>query len=439
MRQSEGRRVPGDARTIQPLSRPVVERWLAGKSLRRGAWWQGRADNAMVQPLHPLHVRADATFLEILKRLEGHPELCIDCEFQTEGRYFPRLCLVQLAFGSEVWAVDPHRVSLAALAPALESEGIRKVVHDGRQDLPILAKATGTTSIRNVLDTQVAAAFVGYGGSIGYGALVQAVCGVRLDKSLQVSDWTRELSDAQLEYALDDVRHLSAVSAALQENLAARGRLDWAFQACAEAALRALTRPEPDKLYRRVASVSRLNPEQLGILREVAKWRDHVARTTDKPAPSVASDLALKAIALHPPRDLRALESVRGLGAGRNQPWARKLLEAVASGSERPEPKFRPLLSSEEEARIDGMVSLLRLTRHFVAVREGIAADVLADQSELRELVEAHLKAEPVDADNGVLLGWRREVLGELALQVLAGRVAFRVDSTAPAGVTLTS
>jgi ribonuclease D len=391
----------------------------------------------MLNSLHPSHVRSDATFLEILKRLEGHSELCVDCEFQTEGRYFPKLCLVQLAFGSELWAIDPHRVNLAPLVPALESEGIRKVVHDGRQDLPILAKATGTTAIRSVLDTQVAAAFDGHGGSIGYGALVQAVCGMKLDKSLQVSDWTRELSDAQLEYALDDVRYLSAVSATLQKNLAAKGRLDWALEACAEAAALALTRPEPDKLYRRVASVSRLNPEQLGVLREVAKWRDQVARTIDKPAPSVASDLALKAIALNPPHDLRALESVRGLGAGRNQPWARQLLEAVVSGAERPEPKFRLLLSTEEEARMDGIVSLLRLARHFVAVRDGIAADVLADQSELRDLADAHMKATTPSADNGVLSGWRREVLGELMLQVLAGTVTFRVDTTAPAGVAL--
>jgi ribonuclease D len=262
---------------------------------------------------------------------------------------------------------------------------------------------------------------------------------VKLDKALQVSDWTRELSDAQIEYALDDVRYLSAVSAALQQQLAAKGRLEWALSACVEAALRALTRPEPDTLYRRVASVSRLNEEQLGILREVAKWRDHVAQTIDKPAPSVASDLALKAIALHPPSDLSALSSIRGLGAGRNQPWARKLLDAVQRGVQRREPKYRPVLSADQEARADGMVSLLRLTRHFVAVREGIAADVLADQSELRELVDAHMKRSPVGANNAVLLGWRREVLGELLLQVLTGQIAFRVDTTAPAGVAFAS
>lgn len=387
--------------------------------------------------MHPSHVRSDATFLEILNRLDGHGELCVDCEFQTEGRYFPRLCLVQLAFGPELWAIDPRHVNLTALAPALASASLRKVVHDGRQDLPILARATGAATIRNVLDTQVAAAFDGYGPSIGYAALVQSVCGEKLDKAFQTSDWTRELSDEQLEYALDDVRYLSVVSAKLRESLAAKGRLDWAVEACAEAALRAQKQPDPDKLYQRVASVSRLDPEQLGILRDIAKWRDRVAQTLDKPVANVASDLALKTMALRPPRELRDLESIRGLGAGRNQPWARKLLEAVATGSQRPEPKFRHLLSSEEEARVDGIVSLLRLARHVVAIREGIAADVLADQSELRKLAEAQIRETSPLPDNMVLSGWRREVLGELMLRVLSGKIVFRADSSAAAGVSL--
>jgi ribonuclease D len=385
--------------------------------------------------VHPAYVRSNAAFAEVSERLSLAAEVCIDCEFQGEGRYYPHLCLVQLEFSGECVAVDPHRVDLAPLAPVLESEKVRKVLHDGRQDLPILARAVGTTRFQSVFDTQVAAAFAGYGGSIGYGALVSDVCGVELDKTLQVSDWTRELSDEQLEYALDDVRYLVPVSAALRTRLAANGRLAWVLEACLEAVRRALTKPDPEKLYKRVSSSARLNGEQLGILREIAKWRDRVAETLDRPASTVASDLALKSLALEPPRELRSLEGVRGLGAGRGQPWARELLEAIALGKSKPEPA--PPAQREQEALIEGLTSVLGLARRFVALREGIAAEMLVSQAELRALSEWQLSGRPGESDVGVLGGWRRPVIGELLLEVLAGDVAFRIDPVAPAGTSL--
>jgi ribonuclease D len=386
-------------------------------------------------PVHPAYVRSNAAFLDVLARLKDAEEICLDCEFQGEGRYHPNLCLVQLAFGSECLAIDPREVNLALLGPTLESEAVRKVLHDGRQDLPLLARAAQTPVFRSVFDTQVAAAFAGYGGSVGYGSLVMEVCGVELDKSLQVSDWTGELSDRQIEYALDDVRYLAQVSSTLRTRLATSGRIEWALEACNEAVRRALTPRDPELLYRRVGSVGRLNAKQLGILREVAKWRDRVAEAIDKPAPTVASDLALKSLALQPAKDLRALENVRGLGAGRKQPWARELLEAIALGATKPEPT--PVFQRDREALIEGLTSVLGLARRFVAVRQGIAGELLVSQAELRALAEWQLDGRPGESDIDVLMGWRRPVIGELLLAVLSGDVAFCIDAAAPGGTDI--
>jgi ribonuclease D len=385
--------------------------------------------------MHPSHIRSQAAFLEVVKRLSDEDELCLDCEFQGEGRYYPKLCLVQLGFATERVAIDPEQVDLAALAPVLESEGVRKVLHDGRQDLPLLARAVGTTSIRSVFDTQVAAAFAGYGGSIGYGALVSDLCGIELDKSLQVSDWTRELSDRQIEYALDDVRYLAEVSSTLRAKLAASGRMPWVLDACLDAVRRALTKPDPEKLYRRLGSLSRLNGEQRGILRELAKWRERVAEAINKPAATVASDLALKSLALQPPKDRRSLEGVRGLGAGRSQPWAGELFEALALGTSKPEPA-EPI-QRDREVLIEGLTSVLGLARRFVAIREGIAGELLGTQAELRVLAEWQLDGRPGESGVGVLGGWRRPVVGELLLEVLSGDVAFRIDPAAPGGTNV--
>ena len=81
------------------------------------------------------------------------------------------------------------------------------------------------------------------------------------------------------------------------------------------------------------------------------------------------------------------------------------------------------------------LVSVLGLARRFVAVREGIAAEVLADQADLRALAEWHLDDRPQGPSVGVLSGWRRAVLGELMLAALSGKIAFRADAASPAGV----
>lgn len=388
-----------------------------------------------VQRLHPSLVQSDAQFLEILPRIGDANALYLDCEFHTEGRYHAKLCLVQVAFGSELWALDAQRLDLRPLAAVLQSAAICKVLHDGRQDLPILARATGANQLCRIFDTQIAAAFVGYGGSVGYAALVQQLCGVELDKSLQMSDWSRALSDAQLEYALDDVRYLPKAYAALCESLTNHGRFEWALETCAEAATRALSRPDPDKLYRRVASSSRLSSVQLGILRELAKWRDRVAETLDKPVPSIANDMALKSMAVRPPVHLSGLDAVRGLGVGRNQPWAKQLLEAIALGRTRAEPKTRSVLSREQEACVEGITLLLGVARRYVAAREDIATELLADQAELRALAEWHLLEPEKQVELGVLRGWRQTVIGELLLAVLSGNAAFCVDTNAPSGI----
>ncbi len=384
--------------------------------------------------MHPSLVRTDAQLSEIVARMRGTTEIAIDCEFHGEGRYYPQLCLVQIAFDDELWALEARSVDLRLLGPALASPDVRKLVHDGRQDVPILQRATGVT-LAHLFDSQIAAAFAGYGGSVGYASLVRSLAGAEIDKSLQGSDWSGTLTDAQLEYALDDVRYLGGVAGALRAQLEARGRLAWAIDACAEALERASRRHPPETLYRRVSGTGKLAEGPLGVLRELAIWRDEVAEATDKTLVTVANDLALKSMALSPPKDARALGGVRGLGIGRAQPWAGKLLEAIGKGRARPEPKGAP--SPHDPGIVDAIAGLLSVARRDVAARAELAPELIADQSELRALVEWHLEGRPAAAQHPVLEGWRREVLGALLLRVLDGEMRLAVDATSPTGITV--
>ena len=118
-------------------------------------------------------------------------------------------------------------------------------MHAASQDLEILERACGVGP-RRLVDTQVAAGFVGL-GSPGLGVLLQRRLGVHLPKADRLTDWLhRPLSDAARIYAAADVAYLDALWTSLRAELERRGRLDWALDECDQLRRRHGEQLDPD-------------------------------------------------------------------------------------------------------------------------------------------------------------------------------------------------
>ena len=135
----------------------------------------------------------------------------LDLEFMTEGRYVAELSLVQVGWGDQdtptVAAIDPLRVDPRAVIDLVARDDVEVIIHSAQADLALIGAAFSVRAT-HVFDTQIAAAFLGMGEQIGYGALVERIAGVHLDKGAQYTEWSRRpLSEDQLRYALDDVRY----------------------------------------------------------------------------------------------------------------------------------------------------------------------------------------------------------------------------------------
>ena len=199
-----------------------------------------------------LDARVDLGGLAEAARAAGR--LGVDTEFISEGRYRALLCLVGVVVPGDagharpegsgeprrgapvnrVELVDPldRRLDPTPLAEVLADPAVEVVLHAGRQDVALLRRVW-RTEVRGVFDTQVAAGFAGFGAQTGYGSLLNDVLGLRLAKSASFTRWDdRPLSPEQLAYARDDVAHLLRLADALQERLAATGRLQWAREEC---------------------------------------------------------------------------------------------------------------------------------------------------------------------------------------------------------------
>jgi len=370
--------------------------------------------------------------------------IALDTEFMGEGRYRTLLCLIQLAVpehggaGELIEIVDPLEADLdgGPLAAILADPAIQVVVHAGRQDVALVRRRFGT-EVRNVFDTQVAAAFVGMGAQSSYESLLARLLGVRVAKSASFTRWdARPLSPEQLAYAREDVVHLLELAAELGRRLTALGRLEWAREECAPLE-RSSDEREQETIFARLPGVRGLSASARPIARELVAWREQTAAREDRPVQSVLSDHALVEIARRDPSTPGELEKIRGVGAGSMRRRADELLRAVRRARERPpdraEEHPRPRAPDPDDAPLVALAEALIRAR---AREAGLAYELLAARADLQTIVAAQRLGEQ-DADVRTLRGWRRELVGDELLELLDGRVALssragrvRVDPT---------
>lgn len=340
----------------------------------------------------------------------------LDTEFHRERTYFAHLALVQLAVGEDVVLVDTLAVDPAALAPLLAGPATC-VMHAATQDLEILERVCGTLP-RSLVDTQVAAGFVGL-GSPGLGALINRRLGINLPKADRLTDWLqRPLPEGAARYAATDVMYLDALWSSLRAELEARGRLDWALDECDQLLRRQRERPAAEQSWWRIKEARRLRGRARGVAQQVAAWREERARRVDRPVRHVLPDLALVAIAERPPRSTGDLARVRGLDSRHLRAGAaEELLAAVEAGMALdPEAIAEPPREGVDTS-VRPAVTLASAWVSQLARDADLDAALVATRADIEALVRG-------DRSSRLLSGWRASVAGEPVRRLLTGDAA---------------
>jgi ribonuclease D len=371
-----------------------------------------------------VYVRTERELEELVRALEPAEVFAVDTEFMRERTYFAKLCLVQIATDDVVAAVDPLAVDDLGPLWELLLDGSRlKVLHAGEQDLEIFFRLTGDVP-GPVFDTQVAAALASFPLQVGYGALVRELLGVELDKMDSYSDWSRRpLSEMQVEYAMNDVRHLTEVYRRLEARLAETGRRDWLDEDFAALADPESYRVVPEETWRRVKRRARLGRRELGILKHLAAWREREAMRIDVPRNRIGNDEALVQIAAKKPDTLEEVRVVRGLGDRTAKRSAGAIIEAVRAGLAMPESEL-PVLERRPRVRmdVDAVTDLMSAVVRTRAREYGIAVPVLASRKEMESLARGDRE------DSALLKGWRRSHVGEELLELLDGELRLGLE-----------
>jgi len=151
--------------------------------------------------------------------------IAFDTEFISEDSYQPDLCLIQVAADGRLAVIDPLAVEdLKPFWDLLSQPTHTTIVHSGREEFRFCVRS-GSARPSGWFDVQLAAAFVGLEYPAAYGTLIHKLIGKSVAKGETRTDWRRRpLSRTQLEYALEDVRHLKPMHDILLNRLRDLGR-----------------------------------------------------------------------------------------------------------------------------------------------------------------------------------------------------------------------
>jgi len=294
------------------------------------------------------------------------------------------------------------------------------VVHAGMEDLALCFEQGGLTP-HNVFDCQIACGLVKTDYPLSLARLVRYLLNVRLKKSQTLTDWRkRPLNEAQLRYAADDVRYLSAARRELGRKLTRRGRAGWAKEEMAR-----FSRPETyargtDESVLKLKGAGGLDGEGLAIARELLKERAQLADRFNRPARVVVRDHLLIEIARHRWTDAAQIKTLRGLNLRANA------IEALAEGVRRaralPADEWPTPAPANDETEREAALALLvsAVIRSWCADAD-IAHQLVATKKDIGIFVRALVRGETCPPAIGLAHGWRAEQIGKIVREVLGG------------------
>lgn len=385
-----------------------------------------------------LFIKSDQALAKLCDRLSGAQRIGFDTEFVSEYSYRPELCLIQVAASDradgetpDVLAViDPQQLDETPFWNLISAGDHQTIVHAGREELVFCLRSIDKLPTR-LVDVQLAAGFAGTSYPAGYGNLVAEILGRSSGKGETRTDWRRRpLSDHQLEYALDDVRHLLALNERLENALKQLDRLEW-FQAEMVAWQESVQHSLVRAPWQRISGAASLRRRELGVLREVWQWREEEGERSNQPVRRVLRDDLLVELARRKTSDSKRIQAVRGFER-RNY---RQLIPAISKRIERalslPDNQLPAALPrrEKENSQRSVVVQLLGTALSAICRDAQIAPNLVGTASDVRDLVAQHFGERA--ASNGespaLTCGWRAKVVGDKLRDVLTGKLALRI------------
>ncbi len=376
---------------------------------------------------HRLVVDQDA-FEELCEHIRSEGEVAFDTEFISEFTYRPALCLLQFATRTRRVAVDPLCVTdLGSWWRLMADSRVLTVVHGGREEVRFCLRYASSPPL-NLADVQIAEGLQSRAFPLSYTALVNRVLGLRTQGKETRTDWRhRPLTTRQIDYALEDVAHLLDIWNSQKQSLSARGRLAWA-EAEFRRTIDELHQEQSRENWRRLPGIQSLSARELAVVRALHAWREREAFERDRPARKVLRDDLIIELARRQPRDVNDLLATRDMNRSDYRRQAPAMLAAVEQACALPPGDLPPVKRTDKDQDEQILAQLLAIALANRCSQAEVAMGLVGTTADLKHLVRWHVYGDHNGSSPRLMQGWRSEVCGALLTDVLAGRIALRVN-----------
>ncbi len=370
-----------------------------------------------------IYVTEQSGLVAAIEACSKKPAVAVDTEFARFNTYYPIVGLVQLYAGEDCYLIDPLAVEdISPLAGLLENQSIVKVLHACSEDIEVFCDCLGVVPAP-IFDTQIAAALLGVGFSVGYQKLIQHYLDILVPKEETRSDWLqRPLTKSQLDYAALDVIHLLEVYEIQVAELSKTNRADWVTEECALLAKDIPTQIDPDVYYKKVKNAWRLDRRQLHVFKRLCAWREVMAREKNVPRNRVVDEKSLFQIAALSLQDKRAFSDEGNLHPRQLRQYGDDMVAVIKAANEDPEDLLPAAMEKPASAVNSKLLKSLKGMVDARAESLNVAPEMLAKRRHLEQLIRSQDDQGKCHLP-GSLQGWREAVIGQDLLSLVESKI----------------
>jgi ribonuclease D len=378
-----------------------------------------------------LNITSDEQLRQFCAGLAGCAWIGFDTEFVSEHSYRPHLCLVQVITEGQMALIDA--IELADLQPfweAIAAPGHETIVHAGRGEVEFCLRAVGKPPA-GLFDVQLAAGLIGIEYPAGFRTLIYKLLGETARKEETRTDWRRRpLSERQIEYALDDVRHLPRLAEKLKAKLTRLGRSTWLEEEM-RSWLDEVDRAFRQERWRRVSGNSGLDRRTLALVRELWRWREAEAQRRNCPVRRVLRDDLIIELAKRQTADVKRIQAVRGLERGDLSRQIPKMAACIQRALKLPDDECPPLAHREPSPQLSVLGQFLFSALGSLCRQAQLAPSLVGTPNDIRDLIGYRTAHGASETPPLLARGWRAGIVGQLFEDLLAGRKSVRIaDAT---------
>jgi ribonuclease D len=368
----------------------------------------------------PIWVTSSEELKEHCDRWQKLPLIAIDTEFIRVETFYPIPGLIQVADEQACYLIDPLEIKdFSALTELFKNTSVLKVMHASTEDLELFNKSLGAVP-EPLFDTQLGAALINWGFSMGLQRMLEQQLEVQMEKHETTSDWLqRPLTESQERYAALDVAYLPAIYAIQKAELDRQDKLQWSEQENQSLLTESVVDDEEGlSYYQRFTQMWRVPEHKLAALRDLTAWREQQARKRDVPRNRILRNQALLQIIDRWPRsigELAQLDEVKKrvlrLDGETILAFLKNANESAADNPAEPIPRPLHFFWNTHLKRLKGIA-------RRKAEEYEVAPEIMLRRKELEQLVRSGM-------DDGEYIlpakmsPWRQELIGHLLLDQL--------------------